>query len=307
MSREGEPKTVFAARGDGLKVAYEVVGPPDGFPVVLMHGMPGSRLGPRPRGIALHRHGVRLVCYDRPGYGKSERREGRDVADAARDVEAIANHLNLPPFAIVGRSGGGPHALACAADPDLRSRITSVAVLVSFAPSDKPELDWYAGMNADNVRGFGREAPDTAAIEAEIRGRAAIAAQNPHLLMQHLQGQMTDMDRRVVSQFGLRRTIVDAYREALRNGPFGWVDDVLALGRSWKFELDSIDTDLTQVQIWHGEHDTFAPVGHAEWLAGAIRGAQFKLRRGAAHFDAMEELPQVLAGLSRGARAITVG
>jgi pimeloyl-ACP methyl ester carboxylesterase len=299
VSLRGEPANFFADREDGRKVAYQVVGAPDGFPVFLMHGMPGSRLGPRPRSVALQLHGIRLVSYDRPGYGLSTRREGRDVADAAHDVEAVADDLGLSRFAVLGRSGGGPHALACAADPELRKRITSVAVLVSFAPSDSPDLDWYAGMNADNVYAFGRQAPDTATVAQEITLRAELAKRDPRELIKHLERQMTAMDRQVVSQFSLRRTILEAYQEALRNGPHGWIDDVLALGRSWKFRLDDIDTALTEIQIWHGEHDTFAPVGHAEWLANAIPGAKFHLRRGGAHFDAMEVLPQVLAQLSR--------
>ncbi|MEU7867654.1 alpha/beta fold hydrolase [Dactylosporangium sp. NPDC049140] len=305
MSPEGEPPTVFATRDDGLKLAYQVIGAPDGFPVFLLHGMPGSRIGPRPRHITVYRQGIRLICYDRPGYGRSDRREGRDVADAARDVEAIADRLGLDRFAVVGRSGGGPHALACAADPLLHRRITSVAVLVSLAPADGLDLDWYSGMNPDNVRGFGRDTPDTAAVDAEITRRAELARKDPRLLLEHLQMQMTAIDRTVVSQSGLRRAILEAYREGLRNGPFGWIDDTLALGRNWKFLPESIDTKVTRVSIWHGRHDTFAPVSHAEWLANAIPGAEVNIEPNAAHFNAMEALPQVLARLGRG-RTVTV-
>lgn len=86
-------------------MAYEESGAPDGFPVFLMHGTPGSRRGPKPRGIVLYRMGIRLIAYDRPGYGDSDRFEGRDVADAARDVETIADELRLDRFAVAGRSG----------------------------------------------------------------------------------------------------------------------------------------------------------------------------------------------------------
>ena len=300
MSHEGETGSAYATRGDGKKVAYEVSGASDGFPVFLMHGTPGSRRGPKPRGIVLYRHGVKLITYDRPGYGDSDRREGRNVADAAADVLAVADELGLQRFAVAGRSGGGPHALACAADPAVRSRVTRVAVLVSFAPSGVPELEWFEGMNADNVRSFGREAVDTAAVVEEIAHRAALTQRDPRYLMQHLMAQMTAEDRQVVSQFGLRRTIVDTYRHALRNGPYGWIDDTLALRQGWKFELGSIDTALTPVRIWHGANDTFAPVGHAYWLAGQIPGATIAVQPGAAHFDAMEELPRILPWLAGG-------
>lgn len=288
----------FATREDGRKVAFEVSGASDGFPVFLMHGTPGSSSGPKPRPIVLYRHGIRLIAYDRPGYGDSERREGRTVVDAAADVTAVADLLGLRRFAIAGRSGGGPHALACAADPALRSRVTRVAVLVSLAPADAAELEWFDGMNDENVRGFGRNASDSVTVVQEIAHRAELTHRDPRYLMQHLMDQMTVEDRQVVNKFGLRRTIVDTYRHAVRNGPYGWIDDALALRQDWRFDLSSIDTATTPVRIWHGANDTFAPVGHAYWLARQIPGAEIEVQPGAAHFDAMEELPRILPWLA---------
>ncbi|MDH6460859.1 pimeloyl-ACP methyl ester carboxylesterase [Micromonospora sp. A200] len=280
-------------------MAYEVTGAPDGLPVFLLHGTPGSRRGPKPRGIVLYRLGVRLIAHDRPGYGDSDRREGRDVADAARDVEAIADQLGLEHFAVAGRSGGGPHALACAADGALRGRVTRVAVLVSFAPSDATQLDWFAGMNSDNVRGFGGDGNrDTASVIEQIRRRAARAIEDPRFLLEELMVEMSAADRRAVNDAALRRLITDTYEEALRAGPYGWIDDVLALRRSWKFDLGAIDTAVTPVRLWHGAEDTFAPASHARWLAGQIPGAEVEVQPGAAHFDAVEELPRMLRWLT---------
>ncbi|MEH1056672.1 alpha/beta hydrolase [Micromonospora sp. CPCC 206171] len=299
MTRDGEPGAEFAHRADNKRVAYEVTGAPDGFPVFLLHGTPGSRRGPKPRGIVLYRLGVRLIAHDRPGYGDSDRREGRDVADAARDVEAIADQLGLAHFAVAGRSGGGPHALACAADGALRGRVTRVAVLVSFAPSDATQLDWFAGMNGDNVRGFGGDGNrDTASLIEQIRRRAARAVEDPRILLEELMVEMSAADRRAVNDAALRRLITDTYEEALRAGPYGWIDDVLALRRSWKFDLGAIDTAVTPVRLWHGAEDTFAPASHARWLAGQIPGAEVEVQPGAAHFDAVEELPRMLRWLT---------
>ncbi|MEV0809579.1 alpha/beta hydrolase [Micromonospora sp. NPDC050200] len=299
MTRDGEPGAEFARRADNKRVAYEVTGAPDGFPVFLLHGTPGSRCGPKPRGIVLYRLGVRLIAHDRPGYGDSDRREGRDVADAARDVEAIADQLGLERFAVAGRSGGGPHALACAADGALRGRVTRVAVLVSFAPSDAAQLDWFAGMNGDNVRGFGGDGNrDTASMIEQIRRRAARAIEDPRFLLEELMVEMSAADRRAVNDAALRRLITDTYEEALRAGPYGWIDDVLALRRSWKFDLGAIDTAVTPVRLWHGAEDTFAPASHARWLAGQIPGAEVEVQPGAAHFDAVEELPRMLRWLT---------
>ncbi|MFY1597023.1 alpha/beta fold hydrolase [Micromonospora sp. WMMD737] len=297
MTRDGEPGADFAEREDSRRVAYEVTGAPDGFPVFLLHGTPGSRRGPKPRGIVLYRMGVRLIAYDRPGYGDSDRREDRDVADAARDVEAIADHLGVEQFAVVGRSGGGPHALACAADARLRGRVTRVAVLVSLAPWNAIELDWVGGMNTGNVRGFGVGSPDTAAVVEEIRQRAERAAADPRLLLADLRTEMSTADRRAVNDPALRRLITDTYAEALRSGPYGWIDDVLAFRRPWAFDLSAIDTAATPVRLWHGADDNFAPVSHGRWLAAQIPGAEMEVRPGAAHFDAVEELPRILRWL----------
>ncbi|MFG3700793.1 alpha/beta fold hydrolase [Micromonospora sp. NPDC047620] len=305
MTRDGEPGADFATREDSRRVAYEVTGAPDGFPVFLLHGTPGSRRGPKPRSIVLYRMGVRLIAYDRPGYGDSDRREGRDVADAARDVEAIADHLGVEQFAVVGRSGGGPHALACAADAELRGRVARVAVLVSLAPWNAMELDWVGGMNTGNVRGFGVGTPDTAAVVEEIRQRAERAAADPRLLLADLRTEMSAADRRAVNDPALRRLITDTYEEALRAGPYGWIDDVLAFRRNWAFDLKAIDTTVTPVRLWHGADDNFAPVSHGRWLAAQIPGAEMEIRPGAAHFDAVEELPRILRWLTDPASALS--
>ncbi|MER5338300.1 alpha/beta fold hydrolase [Micromonospora sp. NPDC002717] len=305
MTRDGEPGADFATREDSRRVAYEVTGAPDGFPVFLLHGTPGSRRGPKPRSIVLYRMGVRLIAYDRPGYGDSDRREGRDVADAARDVEAIADHLGVEQFAVVGRSGGGPHALACAADAELRGRVARVAVLVSLAPWNAMELDWVGGMNTGNVRGFGVGTPDTAAVVEEIRQRAERAAADPRLLLADLRTEMSAADRRAVNDPALRRLITDTYEEALRAGPYGWIDDVLAFRRNWAFDLKAIDTTVTPVRLWHGADDNFAPVSHGRWLAAQIPGAEMEIRPGAAHFDAVEELPRILRWLTDPAAALS--
>src|SRR5689334_4097042 len=95
---------------DGRRLSVEERGDPKGRPVFLLHGTPGSRLGPAPRPSVLHRMGVRLITFDRPGYGGSDRSVGRTVSAAAEDVSLIADALGIGRFGVVGRSGGAPHA-----------------------------------------------------------------------------------------------------------------------------------------------------------------------------------------------------
>ncbi|MEV4515115.1 alpha/beta fold hydrolase [Dactylosporangium sp. NPDC049525] len=127
-------------------LTYEISGDSHGFPIFLHHGMPGSSSGPRPRNAVLYRSSIKLVSYSRPGYGRSTRSPGRTVADAARDVAVLADHLGFEKFAIMGRSGGGP--LACAAL--LPDRVLRAAVLASFAPAEAVDLDWDDEMVGSN-------------------------------------------------------------------------------------------------------------------------------------------------------------
>jgi pimeloyl-ACP methyl ester carboxylesterase len=110
----GEPRTGRVRTADGRRLAYRDRGDPAATPIVSHHGTPGSRLDRHPDEDAiLAELGVRMIAYDRPGYGESDPQPGRRVVDAAGDVSAVADHLGIERFAVVGTSGGGPHALAC--------------------------------------------------------------------------------------------------------------------------------------------------------------------------------------------------
>jgi pimeloyl-ACP methyl ester carboxylesterase len=278
------------------KIAFDVFGATHGYPVFLMHGTPGSRNGPIPRSSVLYRQGIRLICYDRPGYGESSPNPGRSVADAAHDVRAIAGELGLTEkFGIVGRSGGGPHALACGALlPDL---VSNVAVLVSIAPSDAQGLDWCDGMTRSNIEEYGRASEDPEDLTAALNERTQLIQQDPEFLLGFLEPELTAPDRRIVGDLGIRRLLAETYAEALRYGADGWIDDALAFRRPWGFDLAGIDVP---VLLWHGSEDVFSPVAHTRWLASQIPHAEVEVQHGAAHFDAVEVLPRVLARVKAG-------
>ena len=295
-------------KGRHNALAVQWWGDPDGHPVILMHGMPGSRLGPRPRSILLERMGIRLISYDRPGYGRSCRRPGRSVAQAAEDVARVANHLELDGFAIVGRSGGGPHALACAAKLD---RVERVALLVSFAPPDASGLDWDAGMATVNVDDYAdidgslAAAPaDEVAESTNLRQRAAAVKRDPETLVEHLGPGLTRADRRFVEDRAMRNLLVKTYAEAVRQGAGGWIDDAVALRTPWDFKFDDVKCP---VLLWHGGDDQFAPAAHTRWIADQLRDGrrghaqedqvQVWIEERAAHFGAFEIFPEVLSWL----------
>jgi pimeloyl-ACP methyl ester carboxylesterase len=289
----GTEATLLLPGPDGRKLAVECAGRATGLPVFLMHGTPGSRRGPRPRTSVLYRLGIRLICYDRPGYGGSDRHAGRTVADAARDVQAIAEALELETFSLVGRSGGAPHALACAADAELRKCVTNLVVLVGLAPPDAPDLAWYDGMTPSNKE----EMSDSGAIPAILARRAERASSAPKLLLDMLWPELTRHDRRIVDEVAIQRLLTETYAEALRQGAEGWIDDSIALRKPWGFKPEGIDVP---VLIWHGLDDVFSPVSHARWLADHITAGrddaavEVVLKPGAAHFNAVEVLPDVL-------------
>jgi len=278
------------------RVTVDCLGPRDAFPVFLLHGTPGSRVGPRPRGNVVYWRGVRLVCYDRPGYGGSDRHEKRTVADAAWDVLAIADKLGLKQFGVIGRSGGGPHALACAALLG-EERVQSVVVLGGIAPPDADELDWTGGMTESNVAEYELTRGGFDWVVDQLKRRVDQIRKDPESLLHELDKELTGSDRKVVNDVGIRRQLIDTYREALRAGPYGWIDDVLAFRRPWGFDLGKINVP---VLLWHGEEDVFSPLSHTQWLAKMIPTAQLHIESGAAHFNTVEILPKLLTQMKAG-------
>jgi len=297
-----EPVTIeYVTTDDGRRLTVDVTGAPDGYPVFLLHGTPGSRNGPKPRGIVLYRLGLQLICYDRPGYGGSDRNEGRTVRDAADDVASIADKMGLNHFAVVGRSGGGPHALACAAV--MSERVSSTAVLVSLAPSDAVGLDWYDGMNRQNVDEYGAADVDAQALQTNLAFWAKQAQQNPRHFIDLVESELSKPDERVVGDVVLRRLLFDTYAEGLRQGTAGWIDDILAFRKPWEIALSNISS---RVLLWHGEDDRFSPVDHTRWLSQQIPQAQVEvqIQSGIGHFGAVEVLPEILSWVADGPRRV---
>jgi pimeloyl-ACP methyl ester carboxylesterase len=291
--RQGTILKYTVRTADGRRLSTQSSGDPDGRPVFVLHGTPGSRLGPHPRSAVLHRLGVRLISFDRPGYGGSERLAGRQVADVAEDVLAIADAYGLKKFAVVGRSGGGPHALAVAAL--LPERTTRAAVLVGIAPHGADGLDWFDGMAHSNVIEFTAAARGYEDIVAHTKAMANAVRANPANLLATLHAELPDSDRRVVADRGIRSMLLETYAEALRTSDYGWVDDALAFCSPWGFDPATV---MVPVLLWHGASDVFSPASHARWLADRIPSAAVVVQAGAAHFGALDVLPDILRWLS---------
>jgi pimeloyl-ACP methyl ester carboxylesterase len=283
-------RAVVTADGRGLLLREW--GSLDGSPVIAHHGTPSCRLD-RPGSEADDgRTGVRVISFDRPGYGGSPPRPGRNVGAAAEDVAAIADALGLDRFAVYGVSGGGPHALACAAL--LGERVTRVAVSGSVAPADDPELDWFSDMHPLSVPEFRAAMQGRAELEPLVRPYVAALREDPHAASDAWLDGLPASDRRILLDPARRELDAIAEVEANRQAGEGWIDDDLALVRPWGFELESI---AVPVRLWHGEADILIPPAHSRRLARRIPAAELVLVPGAGHWlDA--DHPDMLAWLS---------
>jgi pimeloyl-ACP methyl ester carboxylesterase len=277
---ERRAQTTKAA--DGRTLMFAEWGDPDGFPVFSLHGTPTSRLWRTPDETRYAAAGARVITYDRAGYGGSDRHRGRRVVDCVADVEAIADHLGLDRFAVTGRSGGGPHALAVAAR--LAERVTRAESVVGIAPFDADDLDWFDGMDAMNVRetGWALEGEEVAAreLQREAAGILERIAVDASQVLGDEWG-LDDVDRSALARAELSDVIREAFREAFRNGVWGWVDDDLAFVAPWGFDVGEIGVPARVVL---GAADVLVPRGHGEWLARHIPGAELVVEEDLGHF-----------------------
>jgi pimeloyl-ACP methyl ester carboxylesterase len=257
---------------DGRTLAVEEAGDPDGRPVLVHMGSPNSRHLYEPNGADAAARGLRLICYDRPGFGGSAPQPGRTVASCAADVRAICAELDVSRAAMWGISGGGPHVLACAALlPDL---IVAAASLASLAPVGAEGLDWFEGMGQANVDDFRLLEADEAAsrikLEADREELLAASAAEQAAMLASL---LTPTDAAVLKD-DLAEYLVYVAREGLAPGGEGWWEDGVAFARPWGFELSDI---TVPVLVMHGRQDQFVPFGHGQWLAAHVPGAQARL------------------------------
>ena len=257
---------------DGRTLAIEEAGDPGGHPVLVHNGTPNSRHLYGPAAADAAARGLRLIGYDRPGYGGSTPQPGRTVADCAADVRAICAGLGIDRLAMWGISGGGSHVLACAALlPDL---VTAAASLASLAPADAEGLDWFEGMGQENVDDFRLLTSDPQAAGAKLeKDREATLAASVAEQADLVKTLLTPTDAAALTS-ELAEYLAYTGREGLAPGSQGWWDDGVAHARPWGFELSAI---RVPVLLMHGRQDQFVPFGHGQWLAARIPGVDARL------------------------------
>ncbi len=271
---------------DGRTIDVLIAGPSDGLPLVLHEGTPVGLVLYPPTVRAAETYGLRVVLAARPGYEGSTPRRGRRVADVAGDTAAVLDELGADTFVTVGWSGGGPHALACAAA--LPGRCLAAASIAGVAPYPAEGLDWLSGMGQENVDEFGAAVQGDAALTRFLdSAAAAVAAVTGADVAQALGGLVIAADQAVLTgEFA--NHVAASLRAALNTGIAGWRDDDLAFVKDWGFSFDGEspnDPPAAPVAIWQGDQDKMVPFAHGQWLAANIPGARAHLLPGEGHLS----------------------
>jgi pimeloyl-ACP methyl ester carboxylesterase len=274
---------------DGRTLAYATWGDPDGFPILSLHGTPGCRLNRWPNETVYSRAGAYWVTHDRAGYGRSDRHQGRCVADEAADVEALADELGFDRFGVSGGSGGGPHVLACAAL--LPDRVARGVCNVGVAPLGSPGLtedEWLAGMDPENVKEFrwaqaGEDVlmPALEQLQKEVEERVAV---DPSSVLDDF--ELSESDRAELARPEAMEIIRETASEQAVNGVGGWADDDLAFVEPWGFDVTAISAP---VLIRYGLTDVLVPPAHGKWLAANVPGCIVEVEDMAGHMGANPE------------------
>jgi pimeloyl-ACP methyl ester carboxylesterase len=282
---------------DGRSVAYAEWGDPGGVPVIALHGTPGGRLGRPPDEEKIRELGIRLITYDRAGYGWSDRHRGRRVVDCVGDVAAIADELGIDRFATMGGSGGGPHVLAVAAR--LGDRVIRAHCVVGLAPYGVDDLDFLDGMDPENVKEFGWALDGEERLIAEVPREAAElqarVQQDPAKILEGF--DLPEADLAVLADPRIQAVMRESPADMFANGAWGWIDDDLAFTWPWGFDLGEI---TVPVEVRFGSDDVLVPAAHGHWLAAHVPGATVNVTTGAGHMTSPDESIEQLRRLAFG-------
>lgn len=275
----------FASRRDGSAVAVGLAGARSGEPVVVCHGLADSHrcaelFAPTARDL-----GVLVVAPDRPGVGRSDMHLLERVRDWVRDAVVVVDALALDRVAVLGISGGGPFAAACAAA--LSDRVRGLGLVGALGPP---------GWGSDGMAAGERLALGLATRVPSVGGwflerLAALARRSPRLFLEIATAELPDVDRHALQCSETRQAFIEGYLEAFRHGRAGVTQDLRLLTRPWGFDLGSIRVPTF---VHHGEADTTVPPAHAARFAQAIPNVQLRMHPGHGHFSLLPELAEEL-------------
>lgn len=276
---------------DGRRLGYAEYGDPCGSVVLWFHGTPGGRrqfpiVGRR----AAEKLGLRVVLVERAGSGLSDRHVYASVADWPTDVARIADALGVEQLGVVGLSGGGPYALACAATPVLADRVNAVAVLGGVTPSVGP--DAAAGGAIELARTL---APAVSVLRGPLAAviNALLLPILPagHLVYQRFSSLMPEGDQRVFADPAIEAMFIDDILKAANGGFQALVDDIRLFGRDWGFRLADVKAP---VRWWHGDADPIVTFDDAKTAVSRLPDAELILMPDESHLGGFAAADAVL-------------
>ncbi len=249
--------------GDGRTLGFAEFGDTQGQPFMYFHGWPSSRLEAEMVEAAALRHHLRIIAPDRPGFGRSEFKPGREMRDWPADVIELANALELDRFSIMGLSGGGPYVAICALK--IPQRLRAAGIISGFGPADSPGV--VDGMRRLNRRllQIGRRAPWLFRLFSWQVVRAM--RRNPDDFFAQLLSDLPKPDQDVLARAEIREYLLNAALEAFRRGSRGAALENALYARAWGFKLQDI---TIEVHLWHGGLDSNVPPAMGHYLASAI-------------------------------------
>ena len=253
---------------DGRTLHVYDLGDPAGKVVVEHHGTPGSGLMYPPDAELARERGLRIVRYDRAGYGGSTPNPGRSVVDVVADIEDVLDALAVERYVSLGGSGGCPHSLACGARSN---RCLAAALIAAPTPYPADGLDWLAGMGEANVDEFNAALDGPEELERFIEHEAGeMRTATPEQMKDVMASVLPPVDAAVLTGDRAKHWKRSSDR-SLAQGVAGWRDDDLAFVKPWGFELAEIRVPTL---LWQGVQDLMVPVAHGRWLAERIPGVE---------------------------------
>jgi pimeloyl-ACP methyl ester carboxylesterase len=278
---------------NGRRFGVSEFGDPQGNPLLYFHGCPGSRLEgglTHPKATVL---GLRVICIDRPGYGLSPMDTGRTLAGWPKDVLALTRAMGVESFGVLGVSGGGPYAAACAAA--LPEHVLAAGLVCSMAPVDCCPVVKRMWPLIRLLFSMARNFPEATRLLLRVAGRIILI--NPNGAISLLSALAPAPDNGVLADREIRRVLSCSLREALRQTADGAVFDLMLYQRPWNVSLESI---RVPVLLWHGEKDVTVPVEMGRYLSRTIPGCAAVFHPGEGHISlAVQRMGEILEGMGR--------
>jgi pimeloyl-ACP methyl ester carboxylesterase len=272
---------------DGRRIGYAEFGDAQGLPVLAIHGTPGSRFMFALTDEAARARGLRIIAPERPGYGLSDYCRTVALAQTAEDIEALADALGLDWFAVIGVSGGGPHAVAAAAA--MPARVVLLALVSPVGPiAECHRRIRMSGLHKLIFTRLGRSPRACAAFFWSLR---SVVRWAPGAAYRALMQRVTPSDRAVLVRPKVRANLQAAIKEGLRPGIDGALQDLRLFCAPWDLKLADIDVPAV---MWQGSDDTIVPPRAAYHLAETLTNCRLDVIQGAGHYWVFGQFARVL-------------